>query len=64
MYYNFSDIQISRSQKPKSIAKLASEIGILEDEISLYGKTKAKVSLSVNDRLRNEKNGKYVVVTA
>ncbi|XP_018368197.1 PREDICTED: C-1-tetrahydrofolate synthase, cytoplasmic [Trachymyrmex cornetzi] len=58
-----SDIDISRSQEPKSIVALAEEIGLLSNEFSPYGSKKAKISLSVLDRLRNQKNGKYVVVT-
>ncbi|KAJ3637758.1 hypothetical protein MTP99_001190 [Tenebrio molitor] len=56
------DIDIARSQQPKNILQLAEEIGIKSDEISPYGTTKAKVSLSILDRLQNEKNGKYVVI--
>jgi len=57
-----SDIAISKSQKPKDIAKLAGEICIRDDQIELYGKTKAKVALSVLNELRERKNGNYVVV--
>jgi len=58
-----SDIEIAIAQKPKDIALLASEIGLLSEEVSLYGKKKAKVSLSVLQRLKDVANGKYVVVT-
>lgn len=34
----------------------------MSSEVDLYGKKKAKVSLSVVDRLQARKNGKYVVV--
>lgn len=57
-----SDIEISRSQEPKHIAELAYEIGLLEPEVSPYGSRKAKISLSVLQRLRNQPNGKYVVI--
>lgn len=57
-----SDISISRSQKPKYIGKLAEELKILPEEIDYYGKTKAKVSLSILERLKDAKDGKYVVV--
>ncbi|XP_070513469.1 C-1-tetrahydrofolate synthase, cytoplasmic isoform X1 [Cardiocondyla obscurior] len=57
-----SDIDISRSQEPKSIAVLADEIGLLPNEFSPYGSKKAKVSLNVLQRLKNQENGKYVVV--
>lgn len=57
-----SDINISRSQQPKPIAVLADEIGLLSNEFSPYGSKKAKVSLSVLQRLKYQPNGKYVVV--
>uniref|UniRef100_A0A8B9GNC1 formate--tetrahydrofolate ligase n=1 Tax=Astyanax mexicanus TaxID=7994 RepID=A0A8B9GNC1_ASTMX len=58
-----SDIVISRSCVPKPINHLAREIGLLSDEVELYGKTKAKVQLETIDRLRAQADGKYVVVT-
>ena len=58
-----SDIEISQSVKPKNIMKVAQEVGIQENEISLYGNTKAKIHLEILDRLKNQPNGKYVVVT-
>lgn len=45
-----------------SLFQLASEIGVRPDELELYGRSKAKVSLDVIDRLADRKNGKYVVV--
>ncbi|XP_046971236.1 C-1-tetrahydrofolate synthase, cytoplasmic isoform X2 [Vanessa cardui] len=57
-----SDIVIARSQKPKHISQLAEEIGLYPNEVSQYGNTKAKISLSVLDRLRDQKGGKYIVV--
>ncbi|XP_034793577.1 C-1-tetrahydrofolate synthase, cytoplasmic isoform X3 [Pan paniscus] len=58
-----SDIDISRSCKPKPIGKLAREIGLLSEEVELYGETKAKVLLSALERLKHRPDGKYVVVT-
>ncbi|XP_039325290.1 C-1-tetrahydrofolate synthase, cytoplasmic isoform X2 [Saimiri boliviensis] len=58
-----SDIDISRSCKPKPIGKLAREIGLLSEEVELYGETKAKVLLSALERLKHQPDGKYVVVT-
>ncbi|XP_067589579.1 C-1-tetrahydrofolate synthase, cytoplasmic isoform X2 [Pseudorca crassidens] len=58
-----SDIDISRSCKPKPIGNLAREIGLSSEEIELYGETKAKVLLSVLERLKHQPDGKYVVVT-
>ena len=58
-----SDIEIARSQTPKPISVIASEIGLLRGEYDLYGDYKAKVKLSVLDRLQHRQNGNYVVVT-
>ena len=58
-----SDIVISRSCVPKPIDRLAMEVGLLSDELELYGKTKAKVQLDIISRLRAQPDGKYVVVT-
>ncbi|KAM3930744.1 monofunctional C1-tetrahydrofolate synthase, mitochondrial [Leptodactylus fuscus] len=57
-----SDIEISRGQHPKSVDVLAKEIGLLTDEIEMYGRTKAKVRLSLLERLKEQPNGKYVLV--
>lgn len=57
-----SDLEIAKAQLPKNIASLAREIDLLPDEVELYGKKKAKVSLKVLDRLKGSPNGKYVVV--
>ncbi|KAL9958032.1 hypothetical protein ACROYT_G034997 [Oculina patagonica] len=57
-----SDIDISKQQMPKKIAEVAKEATILDYEIDLYGNKKAKVSLSVLERLKDQPNGKYVVV--
>ena len=59
-----SDIEIAQAATPLPIDQIASEAGILPEELDLYGKTKAKVHLSIRDRLKNSPNGKYIVVTA
>ncbi|XP_025053713.1 C-1-tetrahydrofolate synthase, cytoplasmic isoform X2 [Alligator sinensis] len=58
-----SDIEISRSCMPKPIGQLAKEIGLISEEVELYGQTKAKVLLSALRRLKDKPDGKYVVVT-
>ncbi|XP_047350755.1 C-1-tetrahydrofolate synthase, cytoplasmic isoform X4 [Vespa velutina] len=57
-----SDIAISRSQTYKPIVSLAEEIGLLPNELSPYGDNKGKISLNVLNRLKNQQNGKFVVV--
>ncbi|KAF9464708.1 formate--tetrahydrofolate ligase-domain-containing protein [Collybia nuda] len=58
-----SDIEIAMAQTPKRITQLAQEIGLLPDEVESYGKYKAKVELSVLDRLSHRKDGKYIVIS-
>src|SRR5271166_6804970 len=59
-----SDIEIAQAATPLPIDQIASEAGILPEELDLYGKTKAKVHLGIRERLKNSPNGKYIVVTA
>ena len=59
-----SDIEIAQAAVPIPIAEIASAAGILSNELEAYGNTKAKVRLSILDRLRSKPAGKYVVVTA
>ncbi|ODV80096.1 tetrahydrofolate synthase [Suhomyces tanzawaensis NRRL Y-17324] len=58
-----SDFEISRAQQPKKIDQVAYESGILDSELELFGSYKAKVGLHLLERLKNKKNGKYVLVT-
>lgn len=58
-----SDIEIAMAQVPKDITTLAREIGLLPAEVENYGKYKAKVELSVLDRLNYRKDGKYIVIS-
>lgn len=58
-----SDIEIAMEQTPKPIPQLAREVGFLPDELESYGRYKAKVELSVLERLQHRKNGKYVVIS-
>ncbi len=59
-----SDLEIAQSVTPQDIDHVASVAGILPDELELYGRSKAKVHLSIRDRLKDAPRGKYVVVTA
>lgn len=58
-----SDIAISRAQHPKPITQVAQEIGIASHELEPYGASKAKVDLSLLERLDHRKNGRYILVT-
>ena len=58
------DIDIAQAAEPQRIEAIAEAAGILPDELEPYGHYKAKVSLDIRDRLVDQENGKYVVVTA
>ena len=59
-----TDVQIAQSTKMQPIKEVASKIGLVEDDLELYGKYKAKISLETIQKLENEKDGKLVLVTA
>lgn len=59
-----TDIEIAQQAKMKPVADIAKELGLLEDEVELYGKYKAKISLNVLKRLKDKKDGKLILVTA
>ncbi|HHJ00816.1 MAG TPA: formate--tetrahydrofolate ligase, partial [Candidatus Aerophobetes bacterium] len=42
-----SDLEIAQKAKMRPILEIAEEIGLREEELDLYGKYKAKVSLEV-----------------
>jgi len=58
-----SDIEVSQSIEIAPIGLVAEAAGVLPKEYDLYGSCKAKISLSVLDRLQSQKDGNYVVVT-
>ena len=59
-----TDIEIARNTELQEIDKIANKIGIEEDDLELYGKYKAKISNSVYEKVKDNKNGKLVLVTA
>lgn len=59
-----TDVEIAQGAKMKTITQVAAEIGISEDELELYGKYKAKVTLDAWDRLKERPNGKLILVSA
>lgn len=58
-----SDIEIAQETKAKDIREIANKIGLLEDDIELYGKYKAKIDYNVLDRIEDKK-GKLILTTA
>ncbi len=59
-----SDIEIAQQAKMQKIVDVAAKIGIPEDDLELYGKYKAKLSMDLIRRMEEEKAGKLVLVTA
>ena len=58
-----SDIEIARSVKLEDIYRIAEKIGIEKDEVIPWGSFKAKISLKIFDRIKDNKNGKLILVT-
>ncbi len=59
-----SDVEIAQEAVIKPIREIAENLGISEDELELYGKYKAKLAVSVWERVKERPNGKLVLVTA
>lgn len=59
-----TDVEIAQSAKMKPIKEIAEKVGLDEDDLELYGKYKAKISLEAIQKLKNNKDGKLVLVTA
>lgn len=59
-----SDIEIAQSAKMLPIVEIAKKIGLSEDDIELYGKYKAKISMEAIKRLQDRPDGKLILVTA
>ena len=59
-----TDIQIAQEATLLPIKDVAASIGILEDDLELYGKYKAKISDSLINRSKNNPDGKLILVTA
>lgn len=59
-----SDIEIAQQAKMMKIVDVAAKLGIGEEDIEMYGRYKAKLSMDLIRRLENEKSGKLILVTA
>src|SRR5256884_8310631 len=59
-----SSLEIAQSAVLRPIDELAAELGLLPEEVDLYGRFKAKIDLSVLDRLATSPSGKLIDVTA
>ncbi len=59
-----SDIEIAQAAKMNDIEDVAASIGISKQDIDPYGHYKAKISDAVMENLKDEENGKLILVTA
>ena len=59
-----TDIQIAQEAQMLPIKEVAANAGITEDDLELYGKYKAKLSEDFWDKIKDNPDGKLVLVTA
>lgn len=59
-----SDIEIAHAAELIPIREMAAKIDLVEDDLDLYGKYKAKVHLDVKEKFAGRPQGKYIDVTA
>ncbi len=59
-----SDIQIAQDAVMEPIVEVAGRAGIMEDELELYGKYKAKITDAYLNRIAQNPDGKLILVTA
>ena len=59
-----TDVEIAQSAKMKPIVEIAQKVGLDEDDLELYGKYKAKISLEAIKKLDQNEDGKLILVTA
>jgi len=59
-----TDIEISQQAKMLNIKEIAQKINISEDDLELYGKYKAKLADSLQEKIKDNPDGKLVLVTA
>ncbi len=59
-----SDIEIAQAAEMLPITEVAARLGVNADDLELYGKYKAKLPLSLREKLRDKPDGKLILVTA
>lgn len=59
-----TDIEIAQQTKLRPIKEIADSIGIKEEELEPYGRYKAKLNESLFERVKDNKDGKLILVTA
>ncbi len=59
-----TDVQIAQEAQMLPIVEVASKVNLKASDLELYGNYKAKIHLDVMDNLKNEEDGKLILVTA
>ncbi len=59
-----TDIEIAQAAKLENIKDVAAKLDIAEDDLELYGKYKAKLSDEYLEKIKDNKDGKLILVTA
>lgn len=59
-----TDVEIAQRAVMEPIQEIAKKVGLNEDDLELYGKYKAKISLEAINQLQSKDNGKLILVTA
>lgn len=59
-----SDIEIAQKAHMLPITEVAAKLGIGEEDIELYGRYKAKLSMNLIKRVQDKPDGKLILVTA
>ena len=59
-----TDIEISNESKKLDIKKVAKKLNIPNRYLEVYGNTKAKISLDIMKKFKNQENGKLILVTS
>ncbi len=59
-----TDVEIAQEAQMQHIRQIAAKLDICEDDLEMYGKYKAKISLDAWNKVKNDKDGKLILVTA
>ena len=59
-----TDVEIAQEAEMQHIKNIAATLDIVEDDLEMYGKYKAKISLDAWNKVKDNANGKLILVTA
>ncbi|HOK55083.1 MAG TPA: formate--tetrahydrofolate ligase, partial [Armatimonadota bacterium] len=59
-----TDVEIAQAGQPRVITDVARDLGLSDEDLELYGRYKAKVSLTVLEEMADRPDGKLILVTA